>query len=423
MGFFSRLFRKKEVRKEVVSITGLSAWYDEVSKERVNQIKSKITNDFNDIRRGIYNINDKLARFQNAALKNTNIPQRAIQIMEGNREQYISSVNVLLMNLHLPKEITYSNITEFLSRYEDLLDSFTRASQRSFYVLQEFFAKETKEIAEDIKTVRNVMDEDYRRIVEIKKDVGSLAEKARLRRLAKEAIEDEKMKLKRFTEEKEMTQDSIDNIRRSESYLELKSMQEKKKETLKECDRKEVEINSMFSPLQRALKKFARVTISDEKLVESYMDSPLKALLSDKEYRIVWILSNMKSSAMSGALDLKDDELEKTIDIINSITEQKLKIILNEYEDLKGTVEAVEKRISLNNTMHRIHELEYKHAHAAEKKEIVEKNIEKLEKIINNDDIQKLSSYIKERIKDAFDMELEMIDTPDHKPRADIEIE
>ena len=94
MGWFSKIFKKEEPQLETayVDIEELQQWFESKSEPVLEDIHSSMKEDLDKINEFITNIRSASKGLGEAKLRNDKIPERAMQIMEGNRKAYINAV-------------------------------------------------------------------------------------------------------------------------------------------------------------------------------------------------------------------------------------------------------------------------------------------------------------------------------------------
>ena len=156
--FLKSIFTKKEIKKEEIALNELENWFNQESKiifndldEKIGEIKSKINQE---IKKCIEN----LEILENTELKNPNIPIRAKQAMEGNREAYIKRINIFLNNSYLNKT-NYDEIIDFCNNFSNELNIVAKSTLKSYQILKEFLANESSNVAMNIKNLDNNIKE------------------------------------------------------------------------------------------------------------------------------------------------------------------------------------------------------------------------------------------------------------------------
>ena len=97
IGLLRKFFAKKGPIEETVFLRKLPEWFEEKTKPLYDEIEQKFQDSISKIEQIKEKTQDDLEKLKNAQLKNKNIPQRAKQIMDGNRDSYIKKVDAFLM--------------------------------------------------------------------------------------------------------------------------------------------------------------------------------------------------------------------------------------------------------------------------------------------------------------------------------------
>ncbi|MFO8016877.1 MAG: hypothetical protein R6U32_07295 [Candidatus Woesearchaeota archaeon] len=413
MGWFSSLFRKKkepEIRKKHIHVNELRQWFDSESETAIESIKNSIKEDLDSIKENKEKIKEASKTLEEAKLKNDKIPERAMHIMEGNRKSYIQAVNNFMESLEMPSVINFSTVSDFVSDFEDKLSNFTKTSARNFQVLQEFFAKESGEIARNIKdmdlTVRNLLDNDYKKINNISANIEKVNELLNKIGSAKQMLSDYEKQRYQLTQEIQKVKDSLEELKGSDDYKRVKEAEKKKSDTEKRMKEAERRLSELFAPLERPLRKYSRIIPEGEDTLNAYLESPMKALQDDREMKILSILDRMRSSIEKGELEIKDKAKEKALKQISMITEDTLRKLLSEYDSLKEAIDGMDKSIKYNMALQRKDEMEYKLSHLNEKLSKLDENIEKLNKYMHMPEMEEALKEIREEAKDALNTDL-----------------
>src|SRR3989344_7036851 len=169
--------------------------------------------------------------------------------------------------------------------FEENLNYFTKTSSRSYYVLQEFFRDESGAIAQYIKKVdflaRSIFDNDYRKINAVSQKIEEIDSFLALRKKAGDLIEEEKTNYSSINAMKKETMDKMEKLEQSRDYRELQELGKEKDRISKEIRDNEAELISLFSPIEKSMKKYEKITIYGAGILRDYIDSPLHGLMKD----------------------------------------------------------------------------------------------------------------------------------------------
>ena len=388
MGWFSNLFKKEEKVEEIeIDFSKFDKWFydntkdiDEKYSVLLKDKKAQIEDIFSGIRQGIESLED-------AKLRNPNISPKEIQYMEGNRNAYIKAVTNLIGRIDL-QDMKKNSFLGFFEEYEGLIRNFEKLSLRPYHILSNFFADETSRIASQIKkldnTIKSIKEDKSRKDHLNKKKVKSLFDELENNKKILSSFEKdmkEKHDKQRHTKEKlKEKKKELDDLRNSKAYTESGALSKRLSQKLTELKNLDYEINSIFSPLEKAFKKYAKVSVENEDIINSYLNKYSQALLEDKSFKIISVLDSIKVSINRDSLGLKDKKKEKTLQSIDSITKESL----SAYSEKKK-----QKNAEINELKEEIRKL-----NITDKEEALIKKIDDLTKTENriSEDISELKS-------------------------------
>ena len=424
--WLKELFKKSKIEEYNISSEELFDWFLEKTDSVVDGIKEELKLKFGKIGINIEQIRIYVENLQNATLRNENIPERAKQIMEGNRKTYCNFVLLFLENLSLPSEMNYDEIERFVGIFEEKIDSLNKTSAKSYYVLQEFFAHESGEIAAKIKemdaVVRSLRNNNYKNMMNTKKKIILMNKMMEsMDNVNKEAMQ-EKRNLNATSNMIENTVEQIIKLKGSKNHLEVESLIKHKKLVEDKIAQSRVNISSHFSALERPLKKYARVCFENKDLAEKYAQAPFETLLSDSSLAVLGILAQLENAILANTIDVKDREREKALEKIKELNRERFTGMLSLYNGLKSQKQDIEKKMRINNTMQAIEELEYKLSHLKEKVSKIELNIKRFGKQIEKYDLNKIKEELEDEINELLEDHISII-LPEEKDSEGFEEE
>ena len=390
LDFFKGLFAKEvpiEIEEKDLSLEAIPGFLDEkFTQQKATQ--DRIVELHRNIRVVIDETRDNLDALKIAKLRNPNIGVKAKQIMEGNRDSFIRRTQLFLDYLkHDPKEPSYENTQELCESFDEEVENYNKSTAKGFYVMQQFFANESRAVALNIKDLeKNVMQLNTivaQQDLESKEKCVSLLEelKHRIQREQKFGLEQETLK-----HEKEKFQKAIDNyirkrdkLKKSPGYAQFEKLQTEKEELVKDIKEKENYILLQFSPLKHAFKKFSRMSV-DELFVEQYSEDALKAFLHDKDMKIVGVLANMRKALIDESLQLKVEKKQKALDAFDKLTPEFFSQWKLGYDTIRDKRLSKERLLRSNTVMQEYNELQYRVEHYQQKSEKCDEKIAKFEK-------------------------------------------
>jgi len=343
MGFFKTILDhfSSEKQPEIIEVkfNELEDWLNSWSKKKFDQTTSELVEISKEISEEKEKIKENLKLLADGTLKNPNIPEKAKHFMEGNRENYIQKVNLLLGKADLPED--FVDISEFCNSFDKYLDFFNKNTFRSYRVLQEFFANESKDIASSIGKIENLVKKAKQIIKNAKVEKVKLLKnkikdsylKINQKDELKQEIELVKEKLEQTNKKVEEKENEVKKLKESKEYDEFKNLINKKETLLKEQDNLEKQLFHSFSVIETALKKYERVAL-DNQLVKDYLKSSLKTLLKDSELDVVVLFNKMKEAVENGSVELKDKKKVKTLQELSKMDKNYFEKFLENYQNL-----------------------------------------------------------------------------------------
>ena len=258
---------------------------------------------------------ENLKKLENAKLQNPNIPERAKTLMQGNREAFARKVSGFFDGINLQYD-DFHDLIEKCNALEKEMDSLAKSTARSYQILSQFFAREVFTIAENIKKIEG-SSKEIRSLIErakiekldgIRGDAEDIKAKISLRKRLEEEIREEKIKLE---EEKSKLSDAENKIKETKGSKENEQYENLLAEK-EDNEKKIMEIGGRifhdFSVLEKALKKYSKIAFENGRLIESYLNDPVKAFAKDHGLEIIKILENLGRAIEDNKLELEQKE-------------------------------------------------------------------------------------------------------------------
>jgi len=407
--FIKRLFKKEET--EDIPLGKLEEWFQKKSDAVFDGLSSEVGSIKNEIEGLVGKTRHQLEILEKAGLRNTNITIRERQFMDGNRSSYIKAVHNLLSNLNLSGD--YDNILNLCGGFSVRLNSFAKATNKSYHILQEFLANESKDIAMSIKGIDKKIG-DLRNTIHNSKidNVGELKEKI--------------ISTKKMVHQKgDLKKERIDTERKKEDMLELKRSIEAKINELKSSQRYESfrgteimlnkvnsefkdhvhKLHNSFSILEHSLRKYARLSL-DAGLLDSYINDCVSALKSDAEFKIVDLLEKTKQNILNNNIEMKDKRRDKTLDEINKLDRSFLKEFLERYNELKSKHDKIELELKESDVKKELAGLEGRLEESNKEVEKTANRIDYFDKEINKIDIQQMKADLGKEINSLLNVDV-----------------
>jgi hypothetical protein len=420
MGWFKRIFKigeaaeTEEASEASVDLTNLPAWVNSKLDDEFSKIKPAIEEEFEKIIEQKHSITHELEDLKVAELHNPDIPEREKQIMEGNRASYISQHKQFLNMINISDNISCDETVKFSRNFEDLLMKLAQSTAKGHAVMNAFFADHASKINKSVKLMSDAnsriqetltdanlsiedVDEIHKSIIDLKSKKKMLADvNYELEMLTK------KLSNSNFLKDKLMKQ--VEQLKQSAEYSEFDSASRERDELSKRAKSAEEELSMLFSPLHKPMKRYERMIAEDSALFTRYIDNSISALSDDEQLKILNILQKMKKSLEDGALDVKDSD--KAIKRVDEIGRDKLIEIRARYTEARKSIKAIESQMRNSKVMVELNDLQYKAEHTESQIKLLSEKMDKAKSLKEKTDLAKLQEEVAGRIKEAFNVEV-----------------
>ena len=402
--FLKKIFGKEEeIQEEKIKAGELEKWFSDKSKQIADKLDNEVRIIKDKVNEEIEKTKHNLETLKNAALRNPNIPFRAKQMMDGNREAYIKRVSIFLKQIDLEKE--YNGLLEFCNNFDDMLTDFGKSTIKTYHILQEFLAHESSAIAGNIRNLGNFVKELKNRVKEsdidsiktIKEDIILLDKRIKQRERAKNELEEKTKEKEELIKSIKEIDDGIEILKKDKEYDKLVKLKSEKNKIAMQIDEHKSKLFHSFSIIEMALKKFSRMAFENEKIINKYIENPL-FLIGDDELKIISILKNLEKNIINNQIQLKDKKKEKTLEEIRKMNREFFDNFLQKYKGLMEELRNIDKEIGKIDIQHKINELNNKKNEDELRLEGINKYMENLKKNIEEEQTSKLKEEIKKEI-------------------------
>ncbi len=347
MNWFIKLFAraKEEVKPEetiTINFNDLDPWFESKISDKISLVEKEVQLILNSLNSESSNLKAKLETLNKASLQNPNIPIRAKQYMEGNREAYIKSIKQFISSLEI-NQLEPLNIPYFCTDIKRKLDFLAKSTQRPYTILQEFFAHQSSDIARSLKNILSIIEDleklynksSLSEINSIKQDIKAIKNKLLQKESTSKLIQNIESEIKSLSETLSKLNSEKQFLTKSESYKKYNELKIEKSQLTNELRNLEQNFIDNFQSLEPALKRFAKIS-SEEALINDYLTKPIKALLNDIGFKIIAILDNLSKNIQSSSIQLKDKKEKKTLEKIKEFSQEYLKSFIDHYKELSA---------------------------------------------------------------------------------------
>jgi len=390
----------KELRPDQVA-----TWLAEWSQESREQAKKDLLYIVRDIKEAKIELQDSLEALENAKLMNANIPARHKQIMEGNREGYLSKARKLLEVCDVPEDL--EELLPFCIEFQVTLGEFGKTSLKAYQILGEFFKDEVKTAAnkmgklhDQVKKVSALVHKSgVEKVGKIQKLLKTIQEAKILEKDFSVQIEKQEGIVKAVEEIRLRTVQGIQELKEGTAHTQYKGLLKQKEELHSQIRDAEKAPFHSFSVIEAALKKYERLTL-ERKLVASYLLDPIHALSEDSELQIVNILVKVQGVIEQNKLELKDKKREKILQELTTLNRDFFERFLEKHAELHSNLNLLDKVISQASVAEDIKTLEEKAENYRREKAQEVRAKEDLERKKEHIDSERLQETLREALQD-----------------------
>jgi|TARA_Y100000310_G_scaffold68970_2_gene64318 hypothetical protein len=412
MGFFD--FFKKKQPKTVVEGLNLEQLEKKLVKKKEEQTTylqttlEQLQEQLEEEKKELVKHTDILLQAQ---LQNKNYPERAIQIMEGNRKTYVQKAQKFNEKINLPKEP--EAIQAYYKKFNEQLNTFGEGTIKNYKVLQQFFSHETTAILTTLKKIEDYMKKaeeattkaQITTLEDIKKQIQKAQEQKKEKEELKNIITEKKKELQQQASKVQEEEEKLKKLQTGEAYKTYEQLQTKEKQRKEELEEQTTQFTRNIGSINTALKKYERL-IEEKTTIQNYLTNPEEALQKDKELSIVRLLKSLRETIIKGDLELKQGKKEKIIKELDTFTHS----YFTNYQQQKQTLqEQITKLQKEQKEMSIIISLQKQEQQIQEEKEKEEKEVELLrEQMEKYEQIQlpTLKKELEEQIKEHLQEEI-----------------
>jgi len=411
--FLKRLFQEKEA-EETIKTDNLLFWFD----NKVNEKLKYLDNDIKLLLDGIENrkniLKERIKNLEQAEIKDPEkIESKIKNIVIGHRDNYARALNIFLNELILPEDKTAGQATKFNDLLKEKLDSLGKTTAKSYAASQHLFFNEVQEITKALKDMAD-LSKNFEKVIEknklketemIRMMVEMLNKKISEKERIKEALGLKKSNLEELWTNKKKRIDEIDHLEKGEDYQNYLALKEKKESIESQIRENQSKFLQVFAQLERSLRKYEHMAAENLNLIREYLENPIETFFKDKDLIFIKILEGIKKNLESG-IDLKESKMEKTIEVINKVTEEDLKKIKQAHHQLMDEKSIVSKKIDNSHVYMKLSDLKYRLEHLDTQIADLEQEIRELEELLQKTDLEKIKEAIKEKVFEVFRVKL-----------------
>jgi hypothetical protein len=419
---FRKLFERFKKEEEIpvgeeILLSKIDKHMNFILRDNLGYINKSISAKIIDINNRKEEVIVTLRDLHKSRLMNSNIPEREVQIMDGNRENYIKRISHFIANIEVPKN--YLDTYDYCIKFSQNLEQLNKDIQKNIFVLQHFFSNEVKDtnkalhdLEEMIIDIRVLLEKNgIAYLKDIQRDIKIFIDNVVKIKDFKEQITTEKTEIHLHQEKLDKLNERIKTITTGTDYRALETFKQEKEAAENEAKDIINELNTSFSTLDTALKKYYYM-YPDKKIIKEYLDDLKTAIIDDKNLDIVGILSDIKNSIDHNEIDLKDKKKDRCLESVDKLTLEYLKEMQSKISALEEQKQRSQTKITHNSASLNLSEQQYWINATEDKIKYHNTNIEKLEKNINAVDLEnaEILSKIKSDLEKLMNKPIELKD-------------
>jgi hypothetical protein len=338
--FLKRLRKAEQAPLQTVSIAELPKWLEAKIEQQKHAAHQAFEAQLPALREQVGMLGSSIAALQAAELMNPNIPERAKQVMDGNRSAFIRPLEQFIHELTLPASL--DDVPRFQQQVMTAIQLLLPSLNRPFQVLQEFFSNESKDVINGLHLVEkttlamaqlrathqlDALEDARQALVEF--NAGQTREQN-----AKEALANAQRDAQMLDKDIARMQTEIGALEQGHEHQLLLDVKNKLQKTTSALKDVRAKMSEQFSAIEPALKKYERVSLHNPQLIRDYLANPIETLARDRDLVILHVLASMRREVMSESIDLKDRKKEKVLAAMDTLSRETLSEFLKQYSAL-----------------------------------------------------------------------------------------
>jgi hypothetical protein len=358
MGIFD-FFKRKETEEKVILESELKQYFDALLSEKLTVLEAKLKEQREYAQYKKEKILEAIKELERADLMNKNVVERALQIMQGNKQNYIQRTRGFFQEQALPKQ--QLDLHRYCKGFFEKLEQLMQSTQKNYFILKEFFDHEVSLITRRIKEYEDIIIQmhdlleksNMEALQAIEQDILNLA----TIRQRRKQIQQEQLglhdQMDSLEQKKQKTLAHIEQLEQTTDYKAYHGFIDQRNSLEKELKHAKEELSAQFSELDRALKKFSKIT-TNETLVNAYLVDEVKALDVDEDLQILSVLEQLRKEIDNETLELKDKKKEKSMEAIDTLSKEFLESARKKIRELKDSIADADRKIRHNITITKI---------------------------------------------------------------------
>jgi hypothetical protein len=341
-------------------------------------------------------------------LMNPNIPRYEINVMEGNRENYIKRISHFITNIDMPKN--YLDAYDYCLAYSKNMEQLFKDVQKNIFVLNNFFENEIKTTNRDLNKLEEIIiniratfeKNNIETLKNISQKIKNMTKNIiRIKSIKQEIIEQQET-IKTHQEKLDKLKERVNTIISGSEYRVLEDFKNEKEKAENEIKEIYKQIENEFSHIEHALKKYFYKN-QDKKILKDYFDNFHETFIKDHNMEFAEIIKDLKLFVENNSIELKNHKKETTLAALDKLTHEFLSNLQKDIHKLEEVKSHAQTKITHNSASLNLSEQQYWINATEDKIKQHQLAIEKFEK-----EAEKFMMYNNE-MKDEIKEEIEQI--------------
>jgi len=407
--FIKNLFKEKQA--ETIALEDIGPWFKERSESRLQDFDEFLGAIRLQITAQIKQVRESLKILETAELRNKNVPGKALNYLDGNRNSYIKRIEDFLSTIDIDN---LKNVEPFLKDFKKNLTLLSKQSAKAYTILEEFLGEQTGKIADNIRKLNKSIEEvekeytakNIHKLSDVKTAIIDLKELITLKKSLKRGLENTQKSLEEHKQKESEYERKVAELKASREYKELTTLQQQKKVLEKQIYELNSNFNHSFTVIEAAMKKFERIAYENTDDIKHYLDNPVATIKKDADLVILKIIKNLKDNIASGTVELKDSKKKRILEEAKKMDRQFFTSFIEKSKGFQGNLDILTKQITATDIQDTLQKTQTQLSAEQEKIQELESKIPELKEKIENIDIIKLKKELEGKIRNTLNTDV-----------------
>jgi len=417
--FFDFFSKEKKPNLEV-AIQDIESWIHSQSSKIFDDAKIQGNLVMKNLETSASDVKSAADEFLKAEINTGELDQPLIPTIRNSRNSIANKIINIISKLEFPEAKNFNDLTNNTRQISQSLAQIDQTLKTHGRVLFTILNKEIRPLLTGLKKMQQEAAQ-LSKIIEKNSDKANEVEQiltiaTRLLTLNSELLDDLSFMKKAkkgsadFVKNEDEIIKQLDEAKHSEEYQDSQRIKEEAQELSLKLSNLEAEFDTLFSKLRKPLEKYGYVVNlkkEENNLIQTYLESPSKGLLNDKNIIIATMLERLKDFINREKISIKNPEKAlNRIDDIQPVLKSKRDMMKKISEDYESILSSQSKSaITRVNSIQQI--LDEKKGVIADQKIFIEKTEINIHEI--NKHIEDLRSKLEESASDIFKVQLRII--------------